>query len=202
MKLIILYISVFIFSFSSRESPNDYDYKLSYIVREFKSVIMDKNKCDKLKKSTNELSNQIHEALENSDVYNHEEIGELIKLEQEAMAIEDFIASVGDCGNYIPSIKNIYLANQRIKANINIIIKDRFCVDIITVTIGEYVAYLIKNNTTKVYNVSYKLKSNNTTFFGNGNMGISELSVRHIYNNRIKPNQKNITIFGIICKEY
>lgn len=203
MKLLLLFTSILLFGFSSlKESPNDFDYKISDIVREFKSEIMDKDECEKQKKAVDDLANDIEDAIKNADEYNSDEIIELKKLKEEAKALEEFIAAVGNCGNYIPSIKNFNLANRRVGANVISIIKDKYCVDVISVSIGNYIAYLGENNSMKNYTVTYKWQVPNSMNTGNGTMGLSELSVRHVYDNREKPSQKNISIFGITCKEF
>lgn len=203
MKLIFLFASILLFGFSSlKESPNDFEYKLSDIVRKFKSEVMDKDECEKQKRAADDLADDIEDAIKNVDEYNSDEIIELKKLQKEAEALEEFIAAVGNCGNYIPSIKNFNLANRRVGANVASIIKDKYCVDVISVSIGNYVAYLGENNSSKNYTVTYKWKAPNGMNTGNGTMGLSQLSVRHIYDNREKPNQKNISVFGITCKEF
>lgn len=80
--------------------------------------------------------------------------------------------------------------------------KDKFCVDIIKVTINEYVAYLAENNSTKNYSVTYKWGTSNGMNNGSGSMGLMKLSVRHIYNSRDEENQKNITVLNMNCKEF
>jgi hypothetical protein len=203
MKSILLITSIFIFnSFVLRESPNDFDYRLSDIVRKFKLEIMDKDECEKQKRAADDLSDDINDAIKNTDEYNYDEIIELKKLEKEAEALEEFIAAVGNCGNYIPSIKIFNLANKRVGASVVSIVKDKYCVDVISVTIGNHVAYLGENNSTNNYTITYKWKTPNAMNSGNGTMGLSALSVRHIYDNREKPIQKNISILGITCKEF
>jgi len=203
MKLTLLFTSILLFGFYSLpESPNDFDYKLSDIVRNFKSDIMDKDECENQKRAAGDLADDIEDAIKNVDEYNSDEIIELKQLEKEAIALEEFISSVGNCGNFPPTIKNFNLANRRVGANVSIIIKDKYCVDVISVSIGNYVAYLGENNTSKNYTVTYNWKAPTGMNTGNGTMGLSKLSVRHIYNNREKPSQKNISVFGIACKEF
>ena len=163
---------------------------------------MDKDECEKQKRAADDLSDDINDAIKNTDEYNYDEIIELKKLEKEAEALEEFIAAVGNCGNYIPSIKIFNLANKRVGASVVSIVKDKYCVDVISVTIGNHVAYLGENNSTNNYTITYKWKTPNAMNSGNGTMGLSALSVRHIYDNREKPIQKNISILGITCKEF
>lgn len=203
MKLALLFTSILLFGFSSlKEGPNDFDYKLSDIVRKFKSDIMDRDECEKQKRAADDLADDIKKAIKNEDEDNSDEIIELKKLEKEANALEEFIASVGNCGNYVPSIQNFNLANRRVGANVAVIIKDKYCIDIISVSIGNYIAYLGENNSSKNYTVTCKWKTTNSMNTGNVTMGLPALSVRHIYDNREKPIQKNISVFGITCKEF
>ena len=174
MKKIILSISLITFCLNilnSQETPSDFDYKLSNIVHSFRNEIMNKDECENLKRDTEDLVDEIEEAIAMDDEYTNYEIRELKNLKREAEAVEVFIASVGDCGNYIPSIKEFNLANQRIRANASYLSKDKYCVDVILVEIGDYVAYLVENNTTKNYTLSYKWKTPNGFKSGNGNNG-------------------------------
>ena len=201
MKSILLFTSILLFSFSNlKEGPDDFDDKLSEIVREFKTEIMDEDECEKQKRAADDLADDIEDAIEDED--NSEEIIELKKLKKEAEALEDFIAVIGDCGNHILSIKNFNLANRRVGANVANIIKGEYRVNIISVTIGNYVTYLGENNSSKDYTVAYKWKAPIGMNTGKGTMGLSKSSVRHIYDNRDNPSQKVISVFGITCKEF
>lgn len=198
LTLIIVFISV-LGLLNTKESLEDFDYKLSEIAQNFREKIMDKDECENLKREAEDLVDDIEKAKD--DVYTYEEKKELGRLKKEAEALVDYIASVGDCGNYIPSIKDFNLANQRVRANISYVVKDKYCVDVITVSIGDYVAYLVENNSSKNYTLSYKWKSQNGMSSGNGNMGISKKGLRHFYNNRDENSQKMIFVLGITCKE-
>ena len=202
MKIYYLKALILVLSFSNiQEFPSDFDYKLSDIVRRFKEEIMNKDVCENLKNETNYLVDDINDSLDKEGEYSYDEVLELKKLKKEAEALEEFIASVGDCGNYIPSIKDFNLANQRVNASISYVIKDKYCVDIILVEIGDYITYLAKNNSSKNLTISYKWKVPNGVNRGSGTMGLLKYSVRHIYNNREKLKVKEISIYGINCKE-
>ena len=84
MKLTLLFTSILLFGFYSLpESPNDFDYKLSDIVRNFKSDIMDKDECENQKRAAGDLADDIEDAIKNVDEYNSDEIIELKQLEKE-----------------------------------------------------------------------------------------------------------------------
>lgn len=203
MKSTILLTSIlFSIFFNLKKNPSDFDNNLSEIVTVFKSNIIDKNECEDQKNAAADLADEIKKAINNEDDYDSDELIKLKKLEKEAIAVEEFIASVGNCGNYIPSIKNFNLANSRVGANVNNVIIDEYCVDIISVSIGNYVAYLGENNSVKDYTVTYKWKAPNGNTTGSGKMGLTKFCVRHIYDNREKPKQKYISILGITCTEF
>lgn len=203
MKLTILLTFFVIIDFSNiKKSPDYFDSELSNIVGKFKSDIMDKEECEKQKRAAEDLANEIEDAIKNVHDYNSSEIAELSKLQKEAEAVEEFIASVGNCGNYMSSLNNFDLANRRVGANVASVIKDKYCVDVISVSIGGYVAYLAQNNTSKIYDVSYMWKAPNKINSGSGTMGLFKFSIRHIYDNRNNPSQKNVSVFGITCREY
>ena len=90
MKVTLLFFSILLlFGFSSlKESPNDFDYKLSDIVRKFKSDIMDKDECENQKRAAGDLADDIEDAKKNVDEYNSDEIIELIQLEKGIFILE------------------------------------------------------------------------------------------------------------------
>lgn len=201
MKAVLLVISLMFFGYvNSQETFSDFDSKLSNIAQEFRIKIMDKNECEKLKKNTENLIDDIDNVLNNKKKSN--EIYELIKLKKEAEALIDFMWTIGNCGNYILNIDNFNLANKRVNANINYIIKDKYCVDIILINIGNYVTYLAYNNTNNNYTVFYKWKAQNSMTNGYGTIGILKHSFRHIYDNRDKKEIKNIIVYSIKCKKF
>lgn len=81
MKLILLFTSLFSFGLSDiKESPNDYDNKLSDIVIKFKAGIMDKEVCENQKKTANDLTNEIDDAIK--EAYTADEISKLKKTQK------------------------------------------------------------------------------------------------------------------------
>lgn len=202
MKFTLLIISILSFAFSGiKESPNDFDLELSYIVREFKDEILNEDECEKQMRSADDLEDEIEEAIKETDNYTTVEIKELKKIQYEAQAMKKFISVVGKVGNYIPSKELFYLANKRVGASISTIIKDKYCVDVISVKIGDYITYLGENNSMKDYSMSYKYKTPNGVYTGHGTQGLPKQSLRHIYNNRDKLSQKVAYVYGITCKE-
>lgn len=202
MKLILLLASILLVGvFDFKKSPGDFDNELTFIARKFVEVIMDKDECEKQKSAADDLADEIQRAIKQIDRYNSSELAVLKQLKNEAEAMEKFIGVVADCGNYFPSIDDFNLANRRVRANVVNIIKDKHCIDIITVSIGDYAAYLGLNNSTNNYTVIYKWKSLNGMTTGNGKMGLFKSSVRHIYDNRDNLDLKNISLFGISCTE-
>ena len=163
---------------------------------------MNESECAKQKGAAEDLADEIEEALATEDLYNSTELNDLRKLQKEAEALEQFIGSIGDCGTYIPSIEQFKMANQRVGANIKYIIKEKYCVDVVLVQFNNYVCYIAENNTSKNYKVSYKWKSKNGMQTGHGTMGLSKSSIRHMYDNREKTDQKTITVYNINCTEF
>ena len=203
MKLTLIIISVFLIGFSSlKESPNDFDYKLSNIARNFRLEIMDKTECERLREEAEGVVDDIRNAIKKADNYTTIEIIKLKQLKLEAEALEYFIAAVGNCGNYNMNIENFNLANRRIGASVSSVVKGKYCIDIIVVSIDDYVAFLGENNSINNYSVSYQWKVINGLNSGYGTMGLSKSSVRHIYDNRDKPSEKNISVFGISCVKF
>ena len=91
MKKIILSISLITFCLNilnSQETPSDFDYKLSNIVHSFRNEIMNKDECENLKRDTEDLVDEIEEAIAMDDEYTNYEIRELKNLKREAEAVE------------------------------------------------------------------------------------------------------------------
>lgn len=205
MKKILLISTILLFSFSNKkESLNNFDYKLSEIVDEFRQVIMNKSKCEDQKREASFLVEDIKKALKNEYRYSTVEISNLNALQKEAEALEQFIAVVGNCGGNILSSDNFYLINEKVEGSVLNATNKKLCIDIISVKIGAYVTYLAENSSTKNYTINYRWngKLANGTNNGNGTTGMAKKSIRNIYNNRKQPMQKSISVFEIICKEF
>jgi len=202
MKLILLIPILFAFSFSiPKESPKDFEYRLNDIARNFRQAIASLNSCSNQKMQTEYLVSEIADAINNTNEYSPVEIASLRELKKEAEALEVYIACIGTCGEDITSINNFFLANQRVGGVIKSIVKNKYCVDIISVSLGNYVVYLAQNNSEINYKITYKWKSQNGQINGEGNMGLSKKSVRYILCNRERPDQTNIIFPSILCKE-
>lgn len=203
MKITLIITLIILLNFYSiKENPKDFEYTLSEIAGKVQLEIIDIDKCEKLRRAAEDLYDDIEDAIEKGDEYNFDEKVELNKLKREAEAMEEFIAVVGNCRNYSLSIEKFNLANNRVRATVAYVIKDKYCIDVISVSIGNYVAYLGENNSKNNYTVNYKWKAIKSMSSGYGTMGLSKLSIRQIYDNREKPSQKNIFVFGIMCKEF
>ncbi len=201
MKLYILISAFLMLSFSKEnKNLNDYDSQLTQIVYEFKTNIMDKNKCEDLKRKAYYLSDEIQKTIDDDQNSEYEK-NKLVQLKKEVNAIEEFIGTVGNCGNNMfVKMDLIYLANSRINSSIATVVKDKFCAEILTISLNGYVATLASNDSSNDYTVSYKWKLSNATNTGNGTMGLPSKSIRHIYDNRSNPASKRITIISVSCK--
>lgn len=203
MKFIFLSFLIMVSSFFNlKKDFSEFDNKLSNIAREFKNKIFDENECSNLKNEASYLAIEIEDLLEDSGAYSNAEIIELEKLKKEAKALSLFIGHVGGCGNYMQNSDEFNLANKRVNAEIRYALKSKSCIDIIIVEIGKYVCYIAKSNSEKNYRVKYNWKSNNGIHTGDGSMGLSKNNMRSIYNNREEVEMRNISIFGIDCKEF
>lgn len=205
MKYILLISTVLLFGFSNKkENLNNFDYKLSEIVDEFKQGIMIKSKCEDQKREANFLVEDIKKALKNEYNYSTVEMRSLNVLQKEAEALEQYIAVVGNCGGNILSSDNFYMINKKVGGSVLNTMNKKLCVDVISVKIGAYVTYLAENSSTKNYTIKYKWngKVANGTNKGNGEAGMLKNSLRNIYDNRNQPLQKSISVYEIVCKEF
>ncbi len=205
MKHILLISFFLLFEFSSNKNNiSNFEYELTDIIQKFKQGIMEKSECENQKREAGYLAREIENAIEKEDNYTAVEISNLKTLKNEVEALEDYIAVVGNCGNSLLSLENFNLINSRLQGDVLNLGNQKFCVNITTVKIDNYIVYLTENNTSNNYMVSYKWreKHKNGVSSGKGEMGLSQMSLRHIYDNRNQPSRKNITVYEITCKEF
>lgn len=204
MKYLLLFSILFFFEFTySIDKPIYFEYRLSNIVQQFKSGIMNPDDYERSNRDIEDLTQDIEKALKIEDEYTYDEINQLKVLKKEVKAVESYIGAVGGKSDYI-SIEELNKANLRIGGSIFYVIKDKYCVDVIKVVIGNFVAYLCENNSEKIYNVSYKWNSPkpNNWYRGSGTMGMPKFCLRPIYDNRLKPTKKIIYVYDITCKDF
>lgn len=202
MKIFLLLL-LFIPIKEIKKSPYDFENELTYVVKNFKENIMDEYECKKLMNSAGAISDEIEEELENSSRYSSYEISQLSELKIKADAIQSYIGGVGSCASAMfPTFKEFEIANQIIYGSVSYVSQGKFCVDFITVTIGNYVVYMAKNSLTSSYTLKYNWKNSNGTSKGNGTMGLPDKTIRSIFNNRKNQTQKRITIVGVTCTPF
>nr|WP_315231059.1 hypothetical protein [uncultured Flavobacterium sp.] len=202
MKIFLLLL-LFIPIKEIKKPPYDFENELTYVVKNFKENIMDEYECRKLMNSAGAISDEIEEELENSNRYSSYEISQLRELKIKADAIQSYIGGVGSCASArFPTFKEFEIANQMIYGSVSYVSQGKFCVDFITVTIGNYVVYMAKNNSTSNYTLKYNWKNSTGTSKGNGTMGLPDKTIRSIFNNRKNQTQKRITIVGVTCTPF
>jgi hypothetical protein len=180
------------------DSPSDFEYKLSNIASEFKYHIMDKDECESLVHEAGSVANDIDDALDNKDNYSSEEVIQYKELKKKAEALEEYLGAVGG-GSLMPTKEQFQMANSMVGGSVSVVSQGKYCVDFISVTIYNYVVYLAENNTVVNYTVSYNCKSLNGLNCRSGTMGLLAKSCRYIYDNREKPAQKSVTVYGVKC---
>lgn len=200
MKILFTLFTVLLFNPSASDKTyNDFDYDLSRIANDFRRDIMNKSRCEDLKRKADYLSDDIQKYLNEEDIDQYEK-DKLRQLKKETEAVEEYIGSVGNCGTYFPKMDDLILANYRINGSILTQLNNKFCVDVITVSINDYVATLAYNKTSANYSIAYKWKLPSGMSSGNGSMGLSSKTVRHMYDNRDKPQAKKIVIVSLNCR--
>lgn len=205
MKHIILVSFFLLFGFPiNKKNTSKFEYEITKIIQNFKKGIMEKSECENQKREAGYLSKEINNAIEKEGGYSAVEISNLKTLKIEVEALEDYIGTVGNCGNNMINSENFNLINRRVQGDVLNFGSQKFCINIITVKIGSYIVYLAENNTSKNYTVTYKWKENHKTGVssGKGEMGLPQKSLRRIYDNRNQPLLKNISVYEISCKEF
>ncbi len=187
--------------FRTSSSPSDFELKLSYIARDFRDNIMDEDNCKHLMNDASRISSDIEEELKNNE-YSATEIAEFKKVKKKAEALEAYIGAIGGSTNAMPTISEFNYANSLVRGDVAIVFQGKFCIDIISVKIDNFTAYLGENNSISNYSVSYKWKAPDGISKGNGTMGLPKKTVRHIYDNRDKPMRKSIIIYEVTCTTF
>ena len=63
-KILLITILLGLSNSNNINSPKDFDNELNSIVQKFKSNIMDQDECERLKRATDDLVDEIEDALE------------------------------------------------------------------------------------------------------------------------------------------
>lgn len=195
MKILVVPLLVCGLCTSDLKDANDFDSDLDRIVRDLKTNIMDVEKCKEAEGDADEVADDIDDALED-DPNN----SELKNLKEEAEALSEYIGGVILSTTGMPTITDFNLANKRVGATVTSATPKDACVDVVKITIGEFVSYMFQNNTTSNYTVTYKWKATSGMGSGSGEMGLWNKTMRQIYTNHDKPAQKTISVYGITCK--
>lgn len=200
MKHLSLLLCVTFFFFTSfRNSETDYNAELNAVVADFKLNIFDQQKCETASKKAGTIADAIEEAL-NEDGLDKGERKKLEALKKEAEALEDYILAIGDINGGFETVEKMNLANARVNGEIASVQKGDFCVDITSVTIGEYICYLAENNGSKIISVNYKWKGPAGAKSGSGTIKVFANSVHAMYSNRKDKEVKDVKFMGLTCK--
>lgn len=205
MKYILLLAAFLISSsvFAQQDLIDEFDDTLSDIVQGFIEEIMDLSECEYQIDEVDDLIDDMSEAIDDWDEEDSfDDLRQLKSLLKEAEAVEDFFQGVCPSTGRISSIENMFLANQRIDADIAYVVKDKFCIDVISITIGRYVAFFYMNDTSKNFKVSHKWQSVEGYPAGHGNFGLASRSLLQFANSREEIKLKNIRINEISCVEF
>jgi hypothetical protein len=203
MKLYFLYITLIPLNwFSFKDSPSDFEYKLSNIANNFEENIMDKDKCEDLKNEVSSIADEIDDEIEDKDEHSSTEIVEFKKMKKKAEALKDYIGVVAGISTTFPTIDEFNSANSMVGGIVVNVSKDKFCIDIISVSIGKYIVFLAKNSTTINYHLDYSWKFEGMGIGGYGDFGIIKKSYCHIYNNRENPSLKTDRLTTSNCKTF
>ena len=201
MKHILLFLALPFFSFISfRESADDFDKQLNDVAADFKTNIFEKAKCSAASQKAGEISQSIKDLLDGGDI-EKSEIKKLEGLKKEADALEDYITAAGDLDGGFVTVENLNLANARVNGNINTVSNGKFCVDVISVSVGDFICYLAENNDSKMTTVTYSWKGPAGAKSGSGTVQVFAKSVHPVYSNRDEPTVKEISFLAMTCKQ-
>jgi hypothetical protein len=194
--LIIAIISLT--SWKRVSKADDFQSELDDIVRNFKLNIMDETKIKAADSDAENLIDDIDRELKGDP----DDPTKLEELEKKVTALDNYIEAVGIGTTSWITTADLQLGNQLVGGQTSNVSTGVYCVDVISVTVGNYMAYLFQNNSASNYVVDYKWKVKSGTHTGYGNMGVSKNECRQFYNNRENPNDKVINVYGITCKTF
>ena len=172
------------------------EYKLQGIVSNFKAGA----DCSEMLRATSNLTQDIETELNNSSIKPSEE-SKLNQLNKETVAVEKFIASVGGCRKDMLNMDDLQLANQRFNASVTHVFSGKHCVNFFKVELGEQIAYLAKNDSSKAITIDYKWTNHNGSSAGSGNMGIIPHHLRNVYDNQDNKEIKSIKFTHVACSD-
>lgn len=184
--------------FLTAQTNNTYESKLNEIARAFREDISDERLTEVHRNEAGNLAKEIHDAM--YDTNDEAEERMLKRYEKEAEGLEDYISAVGNAGNYHPHKNEFYQANRRVGGVISYIGKNKYCVDVIAVSIDNYTAYLFENNSLSNYRVSYAFKTKN--YGWKGNLGVMKNDLNHFHNNRASSNDKSVSMTTVKCTPF
>ena len=141
------------------ESPTDFEYKLSNLANNFEENIMSKDECRDLMNEASSLGDEIEDEIDEVDEHSANEISAFKELKKKADALENYIGVVAGISTTFPKIAEFEIANSMVGGSVLSISQGKFCVDIVSVNINNYVVYLVKNTTTLNYRINYSWKA-------------------------------------------
>jgi hypothetical protein len=194
----ILPLWIISLSLSTTDDASDFESDLNQIARDFKTNIMDESQCRQLEDDAEDLSEDIQDEIDNGS----EEKMKLEQLKKEADALVVYMNCIGLAGSNIPTVEQFEMANRRVGGVVTFGASGNYCVVIQKVTINAYVCYIMRNNSSNNFTVSYKWKNTNGMRTGYGDQGVPKGCVREFYNNRDNPEDKSISVYAIACKTF
>jgi hypothetical protein len=194
----LLCLPLFLFT-SFRISGTDYSAQLDAVVADFKQNIFDKQKCEAASQKAGSIAEAIEEVL-NEEGPDKSERKKLDALKKEAEALEDYILAVGDINSGFTTVEKLNLANARVGGTISTVQKGDFCVDITSVSVGDFICYLAENNGSEITSVNYRWKGPDGTKSGSGTVTVFSKSVRAMYTNRENKDVTKLQFMGLTCK--
>jgi len=204
MKYLLIILTFLTLGLSYKiDRPDYFDSKLNDIASRFKHNITNPDECQKLKDEVDYLTSDIEKTLNTEDNYTKEEKNQLIKLKTDAKALFNYIAvlSNSDATCHI-SIEDFNSANERVGGSVLNLVKDKYCLDIISVSFNGFTAHFAVNKSSKGCTFKIKWKTANGMQSGSVKTGTSQHELCRFHKGSKDIEQKRIIYLGIICKEF
>jgi hypothetical protein len=200
LKLLTLVLCFPLLSFITlKDSATDYDKQINDVVADFKLNIFDQQKCQAASQKAAGIADNISDAINEGDL-SKADLKKLEDLKKDAEAVEDYIMAVGNLDGGFETVEKFNLANNRVKGDIGSVSNGKFCVDIISVSIGDFICYLAENNNDKITSVNYSWKSPAGAKSDSGTITVFAHSIGAMYSNRKDPKTNTVEFMGLVCR--
>ena len=178
-----------------------YDSQLSSIARDFRTYILDEDRCEDLARDAEYLADELEDAIDDAedDQVSAYELNELRRAKRQAEALADFIWVIGSIRSIPLPEEDMWIGKQLVGGDFFELANQSFCTKVIVYTLKDYVTYLAQNESAQNYTVKRTFLVSGHYASGRVNMGLPSRHVRPVWDNREELNQSGLQIKEAAC---